>query len=86
MLDQLFEKEIVDELQWRFLPDIGIPREIIAQAKCQLVECQEMDMKKGERLVTDEYLLQVLGQGSRRNDDRERGKGVEAFIGPNVLS
>jgi len=45
-----------------------------------------MDMKKGERLTTDEYLLQMLGQGSRRNDDREWGKGVEVFTGPNVLS
>ena len=63
MLHQLFKKEIVDQLQRWFVTGLSDHREIVTQTKRQLVERQEVDIEEGARLVTDEYLFQVLDQG-----------------------
>ena len=44
-----------------------------------------MDIEEGPRLVPGEYLLEMLDQGGRGNNDGERSKGVTDLTGPNVL-
>jgi len=49
------------------------------------VECQKMDIEEGMRIVTGEYLFQMLNQGTRGDNNGEWGKGIACLTGPNVL-
>jgi len=81
----LFEKEIVYRLQGWSWTDLRDRREIVTQMEGQLVERQKMDIEEGVRLVTGEYLFEMLDQGARGNNDGERSKGIADLTGPNVL-
>jgi hypothetical protein len=83
--DQLFEKEIVDQLKGRLRPDFGNLHEIITKTESQLMERQEMDIEKGRGGVTREGLFQMLDQRDRWDNNRKWSKGIVGLTAPNVL-
>jgi hypothetical protein len=49
------------------------------------VEREDVDIEEGARLVTREYLFQLLDQGVRGGNHGEWGEGVIGLTRPNVL-
>ena len=49
------------------------------------MECEEVDIKKGARLVPSEYSFQMFDQGDLGNNDGKRSKGIFSFTGPKIL-
>lgn len=49
------------------------------------MERQEVDIEEGPGLVPGEYVLEMLDQGGRGDNDGEWSKGIADLTGPNAL-